>query len=53
MTINDIQLKHEVVKADTKKKKRNNNQQTDARLSLKATIKTYRYLSEEEVDEEG
>ena len=55
VTINDIQLKHEAEKAvDPKKqRRRQNNQKTDSRLSLKATIKTYRYLSEEEVDEEG
>ena len=53
VTINDIQLKHAAVKEDPKKKKRNNIEQTNSRLSLKATIKTYRYLSEEEADEEG
>lgn len=53
VTINDIQLKHAIIKADSKKKKKNNSEQTDSRLSLKATIKTYRYLSEEEVDEDG
>lgn len=53
VTINDIQLKHAALKADPKKKKRNNIEQTNSRLSLKATIKTYRYLSEEEADEEG
>ena len=53
VTINNIQLKHAVIKKDPKKKQRNNNEQTDSRLSLKATIKTYRYLSEDEVDEEG
>jgi type IV pilus assembly protein PilO len=55
VTINNIQLKHEQVKADPKKTK-NKNAPTLARLSLKATIKTYRYLSEEEADgtdEEG
>ena len=51
VTINGIQLKHEVTKVDPKKRKRSNNEQTDSRLSLKATIKTYRYLSEDEVDE--
>jgi len=55
VTINNIQLEHETVKLDPKK---NNKKTTIApRLSLKATIKTYRYLSEEEVegseDEEG
>ena len=55
VTINNIQLEHETVKLDPKK----NNKKTPItpRLSLKATIKTYRYLSEEEVegseDEEG
>ena len=53
VTINGIQLKHEIVKEAAKKKKTNNNEKTDSRLSLKATIKTYRYLSEDEVDEEG
>lgn len=53
VTINDIQLKHAETKKDSKKKQKSNNEQTDSRLSLKATIKTYRYLSEEEVDEEG
>ena len=54
VTINDIQLRHAKVKVDAKKKKRSiNNEQADSRLSLKATIKTYRYLSEEEADEEG
>ncbi|MEH6455679.1 MAG: type 4a pilus biogenesis protein PilO [Cocleimonas sp.] len=53
VTINDIQLRHAIIKADSKKKKKNNSEQTDSRLSLKATIKTYRYLSEEEVDEDG
>ena len=53
VTINNIQLKHAVVKKDPKKKQRNNLEQTDSRLSLKATIKTYRYLSEDEVDGEG
>ena len=53
VTINDIQLKHALIKEDPKKKKRSNKEQADSRLSLKATIKTYRYLSEEEVDEEG
>ncbi len=53
VTINDIQLKHAEIKKDPKKVKRSNNEQTDSRLSLKATIKTYRYLSEDEVDEEG
>ena len=53
VTINNIQLKHADIKKDPKKTQRNNNEQTDSRLSLKATIKTYRYLSEDEVDEEG
>ena len=53
VTINDIQLKHVDAKADPRKNKGNNTEQTNSRLSLKATIKTYRYLSEEEVDEEG
>jgi len=54
VTINGIQLKHAEEKNASQKKKRNNaNKQSDSRLSLKATIKTYRYLSEEEVDEEG
>ena len=54
VTINDIQLKHAVIKAESKNKNISitNKDQTDSRLSLKATIKTYRYLSEEEADEE-
>jgi len=52
VTINDIQLRHAEQKKDPKKSK-NKQEQTDSRLSLKATIKTYRYLSEEEVDEES
>ena len=53
VTINNIQLKQ----AEEKKgaEAANKNKPTISRLSLKATIKTYRYLSEEEVDgtEEG
>jgi len=48
-----FQPEHEDVKVDPSKKKNSNSKQTDSRLSLKATIKTYRYLSEDEVDEEG
>lgn len=53
VTINDIQLKHADEKQSAKNKPKRNNEDTDSRLSLKATIKTYRYLSEEEADEEG
>ena len=49
VTINNIQLKPAEVKVDPKKNK-NTNVPEISRLSLKATIKTYRYLSEEEVD---
>ncbi len=51
VTINNIQLKQAVepTQANTKKNK-NIKPSTISRLSLKATIKTYRYLSEEEVD---
>ena len=53
VTINNIQLKQAEEKKGAKAAK--NNKPTISRLSLKATIKTYRYLSEEEVDgtEEG
>jgi len=52
VTINDIQLQPVEVKKDAKNNKKKN-ESTDSRLSLKATIKTYRYLSEEEVDGEN
>lgn len=52
VTINGIQLKHAVIK-ETANKNKKKNEQSDSRLSFKATIKTYRYLSEDEVDEEG
>ena len=41
-------------KLKKKKKSTSTHEPKDSRLSLKATIKTYRYLSEDEVDgEEG
>ena len=53
VTINNIQLKQAEEKKGAEAAKKN--KPTISRLSLKATIKTYRYLSEEEVDgtEEG
>lgn len=52
VTINNIQLEPEVVKRELKDiKNKNNKTSTEARLSLKATIKTYRYLSEDEENE--
>ncbi len=55
VTINNIQLKQAEEKKGKEATKKNKNKPTISRLSLKATIKTYRYLSEEEVDgtEEG
>ena len=55
VTINNIQLKQAEEKKGADAAKKNKNKPTISRLSLKATIKTYRYLSEEEVDgtEEG
>ena len=55
VTINNIQLKQAEETKGAKATKKNKNKPTISRLSLKATIKTYRYLSEEEVDgtEEG
>ena len=49
VTINNIQLKPAEANEDPKKNKNTNTPEV-SRLSLKATIKTYRYLSEEEVD---
>ena len=55
VTINNIQLNQAKEKTGKEGTKKNKNKPTISRLSLKATIKTYRYLSEEEVDgtEEG
>jgi len=55
VTINNIHLKHEEEKPGVKDKSKNKNKKTSiARLSLKATIKTYRYLKDDEVEgEEG
>ncbi len=55
VTINNIQLKQAEEKKGAEAANKNKNKPTISRLSLKATIKTYRYLSEEEVDgtEEG
>ncbi len=50
VTINNIQLKPAEVKKEGPIKNKNTNASEVSRLSLKATIKTYRYLSEEEVD---
>ena len=52
VTINNIQLKPAEVKKEGPIKNKNMNASASevSRLSLKATIKTYRYLSEEEVD---
>jgi type IV pilus assembly protein PilO len=49
VTINNIRLEQEKL---SEKEKDKTNRKTIARLSLKATIKTYRYLSEDEVEEE-
>ncbi len=55
VTINNIQLQQAEEKKGAEDAKKNKNKPTISRLSLKATIKTYRYLSEEEVEgtEEG
>ncbi len=55
VTINNIQLKQADENKGAEASKKKNNKTTISRLSLKATIKTYRYLSEEEVQgtEEG
>ncbi len=50
VTINNIQLKPAKVKKEGPIKNKNTNVSEVSHLSLKATIKTYRYLSEEEVD---
>lgn len=54
VTINGIELNHEKInpKDAAKQQSSTNNDDTGARLSFKATIKTYRYLSEEEIEEE-
>ncbi len=51
VTINNIRLEQEKL-SEKEKDKNKTNRKTIARLSLKATIKTYRYLSEDEVEEE-
>ena len=50
VTINNIQLQQAEEKKEKDAAKKNKNKPTISRLSLKATIKTYRYLSEEEVE---
>ncbi|WP_299877655.1 type 4a pilus biogenesis protein PilO [uncultured Cocleimonas sp.] len=50
VTINNIQLKQAEEKKGKEASSKNKNKPTISRLSLKATIKTYRYLSEEEVE---
>lgn len=56
VTINDIELKHteeDEKPAKKTKSQRRNVEPVESRLALKATIKTYRYLSDEEVEEEA
>ena len=50
VTINNIQLKQAEENKGKEASNKNKNKPIISRLSLKATIKTYRYLSEEEVE---
>ncbi|MEE9326463.1 MAG: type 4a pilus biogenesis protein PilO [Cocleimonas sp.] len=52
VTINNIRLEQEKLSTKDKEKSKTH-RKTIARLSLKATIKTYRYLREDEVEEEA
>ena len=51
VTINGIQLRHADVPRGGRTQNSTSNDENGASLSFKATIKTYRYLSEEELEE--